>query len=94
MPAGGKLEISTRLEKDKVVARFADSGTGMTRETSAKIFQPLFTTKERGRGTGLGLVVVKQILQEHEAEITVESEPEKGARFDISFNVENSTPAE
>jgi signal transduction histidine kinase len=54
-------------------------------ETSAKIFQPLFTTKERGRGTGLGLVVVKQILQEHEAEITVESELEKGTRFKIYF---------
>ncbi len=89
MPTGGKLEVSTKFENEKVVARFADSGTGMTVETSAKIFQPLFTTKERGRGTGLGLVVVKQILQEHEAEITVESEPEKGARFYISFNIEN-----
>jgi signal transduction histidine kinase len=85
MPTGGKLEISTAVDKNKVVVEFADNGVGMSEETSAKIFQPLFTTKERGRGTGLGLVVVKQILQEHEAEIEVESEAGKGAKFTIYF---------
>jgi two-component system, NtrC family, sensor kinase len=85
MPAGGKLEISTAFEAKKVIVEFTDNGAGMSAETSAKIFQPLFTTKERGRGTGLGLVVVKQILQEHEAEITVESDLEKGAKFKIYF---------
>ncbi|MEP6901670.1 MAG: ATP-binding protein [Actinomycetota bacterium] len=88
MPTGGKLEISTAFDQNKVIVEFADNGAGMSKETSAKIFQPLFTTKERGRGTGLGLVVVKQILQEHEAEITVKSEPGKGARFYLSFNIE------
>ena len=90
MPTGGKLEISTAVAQNKVIVEFNDNGTGMSTETSAKIFQPLFTTKERGRGTGLGLVVVKQILQEHEAEITVTSEPAKGAKFYLSFNVEPS----
>jgi signal transduction histidine kinase len=89
MPKGGKLEISTTFDRKKVFVEFADNGAGMSEETSAKIFQPLFTTKERGRGTGLGLVVVKQILQEHEAEITVESEPEKGTAFHLSFNIEH-----
>jgi signal transduction histidine kinase len=89
MPTGGKIEISTAFDKNKVLVEFADNGAGMSEETSAKIFQPLFTTKERGRGTGLGLVVVKQILQEHEAEITVESEPEKGTAFHLSFNIEH-----
>jgi len=89
MPTGGKLEISTAFDEQKVSVEFADNGAGMSVETSAKIFQPLFTTKERGRGTGLGLVVVKQILQEHEAEITVESEPERGTKFHLSFNTEH-----
>ncbi len=89
MPAGGKLEISTALAKNKVAVEFADNGAGMNAETSANIFQPLFTTKERGRGTGLGLVVVKQILQEHEAEITVESKPGKGTRFHLTFFIEH-----
>jgi signal transduction histidine kinase len=89
MPAGGKLRIATAFEANKVVVEFADNGTGMSEETSAKIFQPLFTTKERGRGTGLGLVVVRQILQEHEAEITVESALRKGTTFRLSFNIEH-----
>lgn len=87
MPAGGKLDVATRFENDKVTVTFTDNGVGMSAETSAKIFQPLFTTKERGRGTGLGLVVVRQILQEHEAEITVESEQGKSTTFYLSFNV-------
>lgn len=89
MPSGGKLEISTAFDEKKVFVEFTDNGAGMSEETSAKIFQPLFTTKERGRGTGLGLVVVKQILQEHEAEITVESEPGKGTAFHLAFNIEH-----
>ncbi len=87
MPKGGKLNISTHTNQEKVCAEFADSGIGMSRETSEKIFQSLFTTKERGRGTGLGLVVVKQILLEHNAEIEVESEPKKGAKFTIYFPI-------
>jgi two-component system, NtrC family, sensor kinase len=87
MPAGGKLAISTFLENSRIRVEFADNGVGMDAETAAKIFQPLFTTKERGRGTGLGLVVVKQILQEHEAEITVESEPGKGTTFRLQLTV-------
>ncbi len=89
MPKGGKLKISTYKSAEKICAEFADSGIGMSRETSEKIFQTLFTTKERGRGTGLGLVVVKQILQEHNAVIEVESEPGKGAKFTICFPEQN-----
>ncbi|MEO8072700.1 MAG: ATP-binding protein, partial [Acidobacteriota bacterium] len=63
----------------------ADNGVGMSEEVREHIFQPLFTTKERWRGTGLGLVVVKQILQNHEAEITAESESGKGTKFKLYF---------
>jgi len=59
----------------------------MSAEVRARIFQPLFTTKERGRGSGLGLVVVKQILSEHDAEIAVESKPRAGAKFSLYFPV-------
>lgn len=85
MPDGGRLEISTILGKTKVIVEFADTGLGMDKETRARIFQPLFTTKERGRGTGLGLFVVGQILQEHAAEIEVESELEKGTTIRLYF---------
>lgn len=82
---GGKLEISTSVEANKVAVEFADDGAGMSAETSGKIFQPLFTTKERGRGTGLGLFVVSQILQEHAAEIRVESAISAGTKFKLLF---------
>lgn len=86
MPEGGELNISTRVKANKINVEFADSGAGMDEATGARIFQPLFTTKKRGHGTGLGLVVVKQILQEHEAEIEVESELGKGTKFHLSFD--------
>lgn len=86
MPDGGKLEVSTRSEGEKVIAEFTDNGVGMNKEVSEQIFQPLFTTKERGRGTGLGLVVVKQIMQNHEAEIEVESAPGKGTTIKLLFS--------
>lgn len=89
MPEGGKLEVSTRFENQKVLIEFADDGVGMTREITEQIFQPLFTTKERGRGTGLGLVVVKQIMQSHEAEIEVESEMGKGTKVRLLFTAQS-----
>lgn len=85
MPGGGRIEISTEQRADKIAVVFSDDGAGMSAETAAQIFQPLFTTKGRGRGTGLGLFVVKQILQEHEAEITVESRIGQGTTFEILF---------
>lgn len=86
MPEGGKLEVSTRFERQKVVIEFADNGIGMSEVVAGQIFQPLFTTKERGRGTGLGLVVVKQIMQNHEAEIEVESGTGKGTKVRLIFS--------
>lgn len=85
LPDGGELTISTSTENKRVIVEFADSGTGMTEDVRANIFQPLFTTKERGRGTGLGLFVVKQILQEHGAEISVRSKLDVGTTFKLSF---------
>ena len=85
MPDGGKLKVSTSFDGEKVSVVFADNGIGMSKEVAGQIFQPLFTTKERGRGTGLGLVVVKQIMQSHNAEITVESEVGKGTKVKLIF---------
>lgn len=91
MPEGGKLEVSTRAGQQKATIEFADNGIGMSQEVAGQIFQPLFTTKERGRGTGLGLVVVRQIMQSHEAEIEVESETGKGTKIRLIFS-ENIMP--
>jgi two-component system, NtrC family, sensor kinase len=91
MPEGGELKIATRYEETengtpaRVVTTLADSGYGMTPEVQSHIFDPLYTTKERGKGTGLGLVVVNQVMQEHGGGISVESEPGQGSIFQLSF---------
>jgi two-component system NtrC family sensor kinase len=98
MPAGGKLRVATRFEPAEgevsaangggaghVAVEFEDTGVGMTEDVRAHIFEPLYTTKARGRGTGLGLVVVRQVLAEHGGHIEVESEPGKGARFRLTL---------
>lgn len=86
---GGELKIETSREENQAIVDFADDGAGMDDETRAKIFDVLYTTKG-ARGTGLGLVVVKQIMQEHDGEIEVESAVGKGTRFRLRFPLASS----
>lgn len=83
---GGTLTIELRRVGEEVVRiDFQDTGTGMDEETLNNIFKPLFTTKEEGRGTGLGLFVVKHILDEYNGKIEVESQIGKGTIFRVYF---------
>jgi two-component system NtrC family sensor kinase len=63
--------------------RISDDGPGIAREHLAHVFEPFYTTKAVGEGTGLGLAVVQAIVEEHGGWVTVESEPGHGARFGI-----------
>jgi PAS domain S-box-containing protein len=71
----GKLEIAARQSDAWVVVQFTDSGCGIPPELQTRIFDPFFTTKPTGEGSGLGLSLVKNILDKHQAKIEVESQP-------------------
>ncbi|MEK6786467.1 MAG: PAS domain S-box protein [Nitrospirota bacterium] len=83
MPDGGMLRIGLAPEKQMVKLTIADTGHGIPRDVVEKVFEPFFTTKEFGQGTGLGLTVVKGIIEEHQGTIVVESGEGKGTTFTI-----------
>lgn len=87
MQTRGKLRISSRLENDNVVFRFADNGRGIPTEVLPRIFDPFFTTHDVGSGTGLGLTVSRDIVGAHGGEISVESEPGSGTIFTIRLPI-------
>ncbi len=75
IPLGGQVEIAAARELDRVVVRITDDGPGIPDEIKGRIFDPFFTTKGVGKGTGLGLDIVRRILRRHEGEIEVDSAP-------------------
>jgi len=87
MDGRGTITISTRKvfedEKPFVEIEFTDTGPGISEENMGKIFEPFFSTKPVGKGTGLGLAVSHGIIQEHKGKIFVKSEPGHGASFFI-----------
>lgn len=99
---GGKLSISTSMAKpddvsryedaeecdrDYVCLRVTDTGVGMDRKTMAQIFEPFYTTKRPGVGTGLGLSVVDGIAEQHGGWVNVQSKPERGTSFSVYLPV-------
>jgi signal transduction histidine kinase len=75
IPEGGRVEIRAALEQDHVVVHVIDNGTGIPPEIRSRIFDPFFTTKPVGKGTGIGLDMVRKLLKHNNAQIEVESRP-------------------
>ena len=65
--------------------RFTDNGIGMSEETIQKIFQPFYTTKDPNKGTGLGMSLSFDIIQQHAGEISVESKVGEGSTLTVSI---------
>ncbi|PTL76400.1 ATP-binding protein [Vitiosangium sp. GDMCC 1.1324] len=83
MPQGGVVQVRARVEahgsKDVLRIDVADQGCGIPTELVHRVFEPFFTTK--AQGTGLGLAVVKRIIEEHHGEMALESAPGRGTTF-------------
>lgn len=83
---GGSLVLRTRLgDADKVIIEVEDDGPGVPDDVRGKIFEPFFSTKPAGQGTGLGLSVTYGIIKDHGGEVWVEDVPGGGARFVVSL---------
>ena len=90
IPDGGSITISTATtEGDALIIEVADTGMGIAPENVAKIYDPFYTTKGVGRGTGLGLAVSYGIVQEHSGQISVDSTPGRGTTFRITLPTAN-----
>jgi two-component system NtrC family sensor kinase len=83
MGVGGVLTLVTSQEKDSIVVKVKDTGVGIAEENIKSIFQPFFTTKDKG--IGLGLAIVSEIVKKHQGTISVESRLGKGTTFTVVF---------
>jgi len=87
MPRGGTLWIETRLSEDEseIEIKVRDDGAGIAPEILPRIFEPFLTTKESGRGVGLGLAISRGIVERHNGHIEVQSELGRGTTFTITL---------
>jgi len=89
MEGQGRIRMSTDHDslRSEVTVIVEDTGSGIPPEIVEKIFDPFFTTKPTGEGTGLGLSISYGIIKDHHGEIFVQSTPETGSTFTITFPV-------
>ncbi len=80
-PRGGRIHVASRLGAEAVAVTVSDTGSGIDASQAPHVFEPFFSTKPRG--TGLGLVIARQIAEEHGGELTWANEPGRGARFTL-----------
>ncbi len=83
MENDGLLDIEINAINSSVQIRISDTGEGILPENIPKVYDPFFTTKEKG--TGLGMAIVYGIIRKHKGEIEISSEPNKGTTFTITL---------
>jgi PAS domain S-box-containing protein len=91
MPEGGVVSVKASASGDRVRIEVGDTGVGIPPEHLERIYDPFYTTKPRGQGTGLGLSVSYGIVKEHAGTLSAESTPGEGSRFTISLPIAGAT---
>lgn len=88
-PAGGRIEVTTRAvpDREEVEIAVSDTGRGIPAAHRKQIFEPFFSTKEPGQGTGLGLFISAQIVRDHHGRLDVESDEGRGSTFRVVLPV-------
>jgi PAS domain S-box-containing protein len=92
MPQGGTLMLGARVESSHLVIRVADTGVGIPADKFEAIFEPFYTTKPPGHGTGLGLATVRNLVRANGGFVCIESEPGRGAEFKIFWPLGHEEP--
>ncbi|HVK18113.1 MAG TPA: ATP-binding protein [Fimbriiglobus sp.] len=88
---GGRIEVAAVADGDRVVLTVTDDGGGIDPAHRARLFRPYFTTKKHG--TGLGLFVIRRIVEAHGGTVAVESEPGQGAAFRVTLPASGKSPS-
>ncbi len=91
---GNFIKIETGVSKNSIFIKFIDTGKGITDENIKSIFNPFFTTKGVGKGTGQGLSISKAIIERHNGTISVSSKPGRGSSFFISLPTDIESKSE
>ena len=86
MPVGGRLSITTGIVDDEVIIRVADTGVGLP-PSPERVFEPFFTSKEPGKGTGLGLPICKDFIEDMKGTIAAAASDGGGAVFTVRIPV-------
>jgi signal transduction histidine kinase len=92
VPEGGRVEVTAGAERGRVLVRITDDGPGIPAAIQDRIFEPFFTTKGVGQGTGLGLDIVRRLLQRHDGQIELTSQPGR-TEFRVSLPVSSEPGA-
>jgi signal transduction histidine kinase len=90
---GGTVTVATLVEANSILITVSDTGPGIEADVAEKIFEPFYTTKPAGQGTGLGLSVTYGIIQDHGGNISVSRAENSGAKFIITLPLETEGTA-
>jgi signal transduction histidine kinase len=90
MPSGGRVKVRARSLPEAVVLSVADTGPGIPPEVLPRLFEPFFSLKATGKGTGLGLVICKDLIEKQGGTVAAANRPEGGAVFTVTIPVARS----